>query len=38
MDLPMGKNATKLRKFNLRELSKDERVASLALVEREVKK
>ena len=38
MDLPMGKNATKLGRFNLRKLSKDERVAPLALVGREVKK
>ena len=38
MDLPVGKNATKPRKFNLRKLSKDEPLASLALVGREVKK
>ena len=38
MDLPLGKNATKLKKFNLRKLSKDERVTSLALVKREVER
>ena len=38
MDLPLGKNATKPKKFNLRKLSKDERVSPLALAERDVKR
>jgi hypothetical protein len=38
MDLPLGKNATEVKKFNLRKLSKDERVTSLALVKREVER